>query len=137
VPVPRGKHITDTLAAGIAKTGRNKGAADVPGPSTNPATNALIHDIALRSAGRIARLAIEKGMLGKRYGTEIAKQAVENRSLLHTVAAYGVTKIATRSVPGAVLVGSGLIVKTLYDRSRSRRAARLAGDKAIAKQAEE
>jgi hypothetical protein len=40
-------------------------------------------------------------------------------------------------VPGALLVGGGLLAKTLYDRSQSRRAARRAGDKALAKQAEE
>lgn len=133
----KGKHITDTLASGISKAGGNPRTGKVPGPSPNPATNALIHDIALRSAGRIARLALEKGLLGKRYGAQFAKEAVENRSLLHTVAAYGVTKIATRSVPGAALVGGGLLLKTLYDRSQSRREARRAGDKALAQQAEE
>ncbi len=133
----KGKHITDTLASGISKAGGNTRTGKVPGPSPNPATNALIHDIALRSAGRIARLALEKGLLGKRYGAQFAKEAVENRSLLHTVAAYGVTKIATRSVPGAALVGGGLLLKTLYDRTQSRREARRAGDKALAQQAEE
>lgn len=133
----KGKHITDTLASGISKAGGKTRTGKVPGPSPNPATNALIHDIALRSAGRIARLALEKGLLGKRYGAQFAKEAVENRSLLHTVAAYGVTKIATRSVPGAALVGGGLLLKTLYDRSQSRREARRAGDKALAQQAEE
>ena len=133
----KGKHITDTLAAGLAKAGGSAKTGKVPGPSPNPATNALIHDIALRSAGRIARVALEKGLLGKRYGAQFAKEAVENRSLFHTVAAYGVTKIATRSVPGAVVVGGGLLMKTLYDRSQSRRAARRAGDKALAKQSEE
>lgn len=132
-------HLTDKAGAKIARAARkaDPGGTNVPGPSPNPATNVLIHDIALRSVGRLARLALEKGLLGKRYGTDFAKQAVENRSLVQTVAAYGVTKLATRSVPGALLVGGGLLAKTLYDRSQSRRAARRAGDKALAKQAEE
>lgn len=131
--------LTDKAGARIARAARKAapGSDNVPGPSPNPATNILIHDIALRSAGRLARLALEKGLLGKRYGSQFAKEAVDNRPLLHTIAAYGVTKIATRSVPGALLVGGGLLVKTLYDRSRSRRAARRAGDKALAEQAEE
>ncbi len=130
---------TDKAGAKIARAARKASPAsdNVPGPSPNPATNILIHDIALRSVGRVARIALEKGLLGKRYGADFAKRAVENRSLLQTVAAYGVTKLATRSVPGALLVGGGLLAKTLYDRSQSRRAARRAGDKALAKQADE
>jgi hypothetical protein len=38
-------------------------------------------------------------------------------------------------VPGALLVGGGLLAKTLFDRSISRRKARRRGDKQLAKQA--
>ncbi len=61
----------------------------------------------------------------------VAKDAVDNRSMVSTLVSYGVTKVATRSVPGAVLVGGGLLAKTLFDRSQSRRAAKNAGDAAI------
>lgn len=115
----------------------SKSGDDVAGPSTNPSTNLIIHDIALRSVGRLVRLTLEKGLLSRRYERTQAKAMVENRSLINVIAAYGATRIATRSLPGAAVVGGGLLVKALYDRSKSRRAARRAGDKALAEQAEE
>ncbi|MGB3377490.1 hypothetical protein [Allopontixanthobacter sediminis] len=114
-----------------------KSGNEIAGPSPNPSTNLIIHDIALRSMGRFVRLTLEKGLLSRRYDRTQAKAIVENRSLIHTLAAYGVTKLATRSLPGAAIVGGGLIAKTLYDRSKSRRSAQRAGDKALAEQAEE
>ncbi len=129
------EHITDSLAGAIGDaTGAENGR--VPGPSPNPATNLLIQDLILRSSGRVARIAMEKAMLGRRYGKDFAKQAVENRSTLQTLAAYGMTKVATRSVPGFLLVSGGLIVKTLFDRSQGRRKAQRKGDAALRDQAD-
>ena len=134
-----GKHVTDRAAEKInqAHSEVSGEGRDVLGPSTNPATNLIIQDILLRSSGRIARLAVEKGLLRRRYGSSHAKNIVENRSLLHTLAAYGVTKVATRSVPGALLVGGGLAIKTLFDRSQSKKKAGRQGDRMLDKQAEE
>ena len=131
------KHITDRVGHKFdeAATELSGESNEVPGPSPNPSTNLLIHDIALRSVGRLARLGLEKGLLARRYGSEFAKDAVESRSLVQTLAAYGVTKVATRSVPGAILVGGGLLAKTLFDRSQSRRKARRKGRKALREQA--
>lgn len=134
-----GQHITDKVGRKVAEAADDV-AGDtptVPGPSTNPSTNLLIQDIALRSVGRLVRHSFEKGLLSRRYGTGQAKKIVENRSLIRTLAAYGVTRMATRSVPGAILVGGGLIAKTLFDRSQSRREAARAGDEALAEAAEE
>lgn len=135
----RPKHITDRTGQKIDKaaTALNGEGDEVPGPSTNPATNLIIHDIVLRSVGRLARLGVEKGLLARRYGSEFAKDAVENRSLVQTLAAYGVTKVATRSVPGALLVGGGILAKTLFDRSQSRRKARRKGSKSLREQAKD
>ena len=107
----------------------------VPGPSTNPSTNLIINDILLRSVGRLSRLTVEKAVLGRKYGSQFAKDAVENRSLLHTMAAYGVTKFATRSLPGAAIVGTGLALKVLFDRSQSRRKSRRTGERSLREQA--
>jgi|TARA_R110002072_G_scaffold9518_31_gene46080 hypothetical protein len=107
----------------------------VPGPSTNPSTNLIINDILLRSVGRLSRLTVEKAVLGRKYGSQFAKDAVENRSLLHTMAAYGVTKVATRSLPGAAIVGTGLALKVLFDRSQSRRKSRRTGERSLREQA--
>ena len=44
-------------------------------------------------------------------------------SLLAGIAGAALVRIATRSVPGAIVVGGGLLAKTLYDRRRSKRPA--------------
>ena len=131
-------HITDRAADALETiTDANPAHDDpVPGPSTNPATNIIIHDILLRSVGRMSRLTVEKLVLGRQYGPQFAKDAVENRSLVQTLAAYGVTKVATKSVPGALAVGTGLALKVLFDRSQSRRKSRRAGKKSLRKQAD-
>src|SRR6476659_8302025 len=85
------------------------------GPSTNPATNLIIQDIAMRAGGRLMRHTFEKGMLRGRYGGSGAKAIVENRSLANTLVSGLLARAATRSLPGAVIVGGGLIIKTLYD----------------------
>lgn len=126
--MPDADHITDHAAEAITKDAEP---ARVPGPSSNPATNLLINDIVLRSIGRLSRQTVEKALLGKQYGKDFAKEAVENRSTLHVLATYAVTRIATNSLPGLALVSSGLIVKTLFDRSQSRRKAQRKGAKQL------
>lgn len=100
----------------------------IPGPSPNPATNLLIREIILRSTGRVARVALEKAMakvmLGHGRNREIVREATANRSMLQGLTAGGMTRLATRSVPGFLLVSTGLAAKTLFDRSQDRRKAR-------------
>ena len=134
-----GKHITDKGAKKLDHAADSlAGQTDtVPGPSTNAATNLLIQTIILRSIGKLTRQTMEKGLLRRRFDPDTAKKIVENRSLIQSVGAYGVTKLATRSVPGALLVGGGLLVKTLFDRSKSRKASRRAGDTALTKNTKE
>lgn len=130
------RHITDSISDQVAKVEREMSDENtVPGPSPDPTTNLIIHDILLRSAGRLTRLTVEKALLGRRYGSQFAKDVVDNRSLVQTLAAYGMTKVATRSVPGVLLVGGGLAIKTLFDRSRSKRKARREGEKDLREQA--
>lgn len=128
-----GQKVTDKASAGVTKAARAASPEDdsVPGPSPNGATNLIIHDLALRTMGRLSRHTLEKGLLGRRYGREFAKDVVDNRSLLHTALAYGATRIATRSLPGAAVVWGGLLAKTLYDRRKGKRAAAKSGDKVL------
>ncbi len=116
---------------------KTRGGIDkVPGPSPNPATNVLIAEILVRSGGRLARRALEKGLLKARFEREQAVAIIEGRGLAHTLISTTVARVATRSVPGALLVGGGLLAKTLYDRSISRRKARRRGRKALEEQAD-
>jgi len=108
---------------------------EVPGPSNDPATNLLIMDIAIRGASLLAARGIEKAALRLRYHRAKAGQIVEGRSLVSTLAATSAARVATRSVPGLLLVTGGLLAKTLIDRSLRPRDARRKGDRKLAAQA--
>ncbi len=98
------------------------------GPSTDPATNLLIADLVIRGITRITRKTMHKGILRKSYSPQKAEQLSEARSIVSTLALYGMSRIATKSVPGALLVSGGLLAKTLYDRGKSKRLVKEPGE---------
>jgi hypothetical protein len=104
--------------AGDAVKARAGAVKDAEGPSPNPMTNIIITDIVLRGGGRLLRNTVEKGLLGVKYAPEKASSLVKGRGMASTLIATAVARIATRSVPGALLVGGGLLAKTLYDRRK-------------------
>ncbi|HEY7808699.1 MAG TPA: hypothetical protein VIC34_16005 [Croceibacterium sp.] len=118
-------------AAQRAAAKARKGIRQVPGPSPNPATNLMIAEIAVASAGRVARRSMEKGLLKAKFEREQAVAIVEGRGMAHTMITAAIARVATRSLPGALLVGGGLFVKVVFDRSLSRRKARRRGDREI------
>ena len=109
--------------------------AKVPGPSSNPATNLLIMDVAMRGASMIAGRAMEKALLSARYSGQKAADIVKGRSLIQSMAATGAARMATRSVPGFLLVTGGLLAKAIFDRSFSRRESVRRGEAQFAEQA--
>ena len=109
--------------------------AKVDGPSPNPMTNLILTDLLLRGGGQIMRHAVETSLLKAKYDKTKAKKIIAGRSLTQTLVATAVARIATRSVPGMILVGGGTLAKLLYDRSRDKRTAQAEGRKAIAEQA--
>lgn len=129
--------LSDAGGRGVGKliAAASKSANKVPGPSSNPATNLLIHDITMRAGGRLLRHTLEKGLLRGRYGGANAKAIVENRSLMQTLLSGLVARYATRSLPGAALIGTSLAAKTLYDRRQSKKGAKKAGDRSLGKAA--
>ena len=124
---------TARTASATAKNAAEK----IPGPSSNPATNLLIMDIAMRGASMVAGRAIQRVLLGARYDPDKAADIVKGRSLVQSMAATGAARMATRSVPGLLLVTGGLLAKTLVDRSLRPREARRRGDKQLTAQAEQ
>lgn len=121
-------HITD-------KAGRVLGDAAAPAGrkgsgfltiSPNPATNLFIADIAMRGISQLGRHTLQKAALQNDYGSDKAKKIVENKSLARTLALYGASRVATRSVPGAVLVSGGLLAKALLERRRAKKKGRRA-----------
>ncbi len=131
------------MAKGVIRTG-GKAARDAleevadkaPAPSPNPMTNLIIADLALRGGGQLLRRAVERTLLGVTYSRADAKNLVKGRTMAQSLIGTAIARIATRSVPGAIVVGGGLLAKTLYDRRRGKGAARADGAKALAKQAE-
>lgn len=113
----------------LAMDGANE--KTVPGPSTNPATNILIADIATRAGARLLRLGIEKNLLKTRYSKEERRAIMDERSLAETISSALIARIATRSIPGMLIVGGGLTAKALLDRSLSRRKALREGDESL------
>lgn len=110
--------------------------AKVPGPSDNPATNLMLADIAMRMGSYVLRRLTERAFLRGRYGKDTAKDIVQNRSLGRSLASVAVAKFGTRSLPGAAIVGTGLVAKLLIERSRSRHEAQAEGDTTLIAQSE-
>ena len=106
-------------------------------PTYNPSTNLLMADIVMRTGTYMLRGIVEKKLLRGRYGEETAEEIVENKSMVKTVISVAVAKFATKSVPGAVVVGSGIAAKALYDRRKKRRSARAEGDRQLLEKAGE
>lgn len=107
-------------------------AKDVPPPSPNPMTNLVIADIALRGGGRLLRTLVERTVLKTKYPPATAKSLINGRGMAQTLIGTAVARIATRSVPGAILVGGGLLAKALYDRKKGSEAVEK-GEKAVAR----
>lgn len=90
------------------------------GPSPNPATNLVIADIALRGGGRLLRHLIERSLLSVKYPSDKAHRIIQGRTMKQTLIGTAAARIATRSVPGALIVGGLLVARALYDRRSSR-----------------
>lgn len=109
---------------------------EVETASPNPMTTLVLADLALRGGGRLLRHVVERTLLGAKYSPAKAKNIVKGRSMTQTLVGTALARIATRSVPGAIVVGGGLLAKTLYDRKHAKKAARQ-GKKAVDEQAGE
>ena len=91
--------------APTAKQAARKGLA---GPSTDPATNLLLTDIALRGANVFARLAIEHALLRNRYDATTAKAIIAKRGLGKRVLSLGMSRMPVREALNR-LAAEGLI----------------------------
>lgn len=122
----KGKAARDTDEAGTAIA--------TLAPSPNPMTNLVLADIALRAGGALLKRGVETGILGQTRGAAKAKKIIKGRSLTQSLVGTALARIATRSVPGAIVVGGGMLAKTLYDRHHAK-AAKAAGEAAVDAQA--
>ena len=121
---------------GLKKGYKNGEVENVPGPTENPATNLLLADVVMRMGSYVLRGGVEKAFLKKRFDDQTARDIKNNRSIMRTLGSIVVAKFATRSVPGAAIVGTGILGKVLYDRSKSRRHSKREGDVQLLEQAD-
>lgn len=128
------KPVRKTAGTVAGDAGKSVDQAATAGPSPNPMTNLVLADIALRGGGALLRRAVEASLLGKAVGAGKAKKIIKGRTMGQTLVGTALARIATRSVPGAIVIGGGMLAKTLYDRRREKQAAK-EGARAIDKQA--
>jgi hypothetical protein len=99
---------------------------------TESATRVILADIALRTGGALLKRGVERGILGRAPGLQgiakaaagaakAAKPAAPKRGLATKLLTAAATRVATRSVPGAIVVGSALLARTLYEKRRARK----------------
>ena len=79
---------------------------------------------------------VQKRLLKGRYGVEDAKAIVESRGLKHKAASLIAAKVATKSVPGAVIISGGLVAKALFDRGGKKRKAKREADRKLLREAD-
>lgn len=97
-----------------------------------PVTRAILAGVAMRTGSSLLKRSVDRGILGaapealkaaaKAAGAKAAKAANPKKRVgigarILTAAA---TRIATRSVPGAIIVGGALLAKTLHEHRKSR-----------------
>ena len=92
---------------------------------TAAVTNLLMADITMRAGSQILKSIVERRFKLSSYDPEKAKKILSKRSKTLTATSFTAARIATKSVPGAILVGGGILAKGLFDRSQKRRKRRL------------
>jgi hypothetical protein len=84
------------------------------------ADNRLIAEIARRNGSKLLNAAIDTLL-----PVDAAKLPARKKSLLGGVAGAVAVRVATRSVPGAIVVGGALLAKRLYDRRHAPKAPKM------------
>jgi hypothetical protein len=83
-----------------------------------PVVSLIVADIALRAGGIVLRRSVEMGLLN---GKAVPGRVIRGRTLKETVIGTVLAAVARRSVPGAILVGGGLLAKMMSDQKRANR----------------
>lgn len=102
----------------------------------NPLAGILLADLALRAGGSLMRRTVEKGLLSKKYSSAKATDIVKGRTMAQTLISTALARVATRSVPGALIVGGGLLAKALYDKRQADALEVTQSEQAVTKQAD-
>ena len=102
---------------------------DVPGLSASKAAASLVlADLVTRAGNSLLKHFVKSTIVKGSYDKKTAKALVGRRTPSQKVTALALAQVATRSVPGAAVVGAGLVAATIYRRGKAKRDARIAGD---------
>ena len=99
----------------------------------NPVLKLLLADAVIIGVTRMMRSEVAHRFIARKLGIIPAakaggKRAAPKPSLPARIAGVIALRVATRSVPGAALVGAGMLAHTLYKRGKARRAEKQAKD---------
>lgn len=117
-----------------SKPAEAEAAAESPDP-VGPVTRTILAGIALRAGSTLLKRSVDRGILGVAPGVlksaakaagakaaeQVAKAPKPKRSMATRLLTAAATRIATRSVPGAIVVGGALLAKTLHERRKNRK----------------
>ncbi len=87
----------------------------------SPLTTMILTDIALRAGTKLLQRGPTGRVLARALPFGRAANTVKGPSLAGSLVGTALAKVATRSVPGAIFVGGGLMAKALYDRRKAKR----------------
>ena len=88
-------------------------------PLLSPLLSVIAADLALRAGQTLMRRGVERGLLGGKPAK--GGRVIRGATLKETVVGTVIAEVARRSVPGAILVGGGLLAKALRDRRQARK----------------
>ncbi|MFN3424278.1 MAG: hypothetical protein ACK40C_06195 [Novosphingobium meiothermophilum] len=84
-------------------------------------------DLVLRLGTSLLKRSVNQRLGSAKPLTKGTSGALKGRGIVHTLVGKALVGVATRSVPGAIVVGGGLLAKTLYDRRRKKQKLHLPG----------
>lgn len=86
----------------------------MPDKPKRTTTSGKIADFAVREGKAVAERAIDRRLASAGYSKKDVRKIVERKGFGKRMVAAAIARLATRSVPGALLVGGGLIAKALF-----------------------
>jgi hypothetical protein len=98
--------------------------ADGDQAALSPIVTLIVADLAVRAGDRLVRRGVERGLLGGKPA-QIGR-VIRGRTLKETLIGTVLAEVARRSVPGAILVGGGLIAQAMRDRRLAKSRAKAA-----------
>jgi hypothetical protein len=82
-------------------------------------TTGRLLGIALEEGRRFAKQGFDRRVKSAGYTDEDVQAATVRKGIVQWIAAAALTRLATRSLPGALAVGGAVVAKALLDRRKS------------------